>query len=64
VIVHAPSRDEAIETMLKTLGAARIEGIATTIAMQIAVLDSPEFRAGKYDTRSIPGWKSATGASR
>jgi acetyl-CoA carboxylase biotin carboxylase subunit len=56
VIVHAPTREQAIETMLRTLRATRIEGIATTIPLHLAVLDSPEFRRGQYDTRSIPGW--------
>jgi acetyl-CoA carboxylase biotin carboxylase subunit len=56
VIVHAPTRDKAIETMLRTLRASNIEGIATTIPLHLAVLDSPQFRRGQYDTKSIPGW--------
>jgi acetyl-CoA carboxylase biotin carboxylase subunit len=55
VIAHAPSRAQAIETMLNTLRATRIEGIATTIPLSIAVLESAEFRSGEYDTRTIPG---------
>jgi acetyl-CoA carboxylase biotin carboxylase subunit len=56
VIAHAGTRDEAIETMLRGLRAARVEGIASTIPLAIAVLESPEFRSGRYDTRAIPGW--------
>ncbi|QDV06415.1 2-oxoglutarate carboxylase small subunit [Planctomycetes bacterium Poly30] len=56
VIVHAATRADAITTMENTLGAARIEGIATTIPLHLAVLGSPEFRSGQYDTRTIPGW--------
>jgi acetyl-CoA carboxylase biotin carboxylase subunit len=54
VIVHAATRDEAIETMLRTLRATKIEGIATTVALHLRVLDSAAFRSGQYDTRSIP----------
>ena len=56
VIVHAADRERAIETMARTLGAARISGVATTIPLHLAVLASAEFRSGDYDTRSIPGW--------
>ncbi len=56
VIVHAATRAEAITTMQNTLGAARIEGIATTIPLHLAVLSSSEFQSGQYDTRTIPGW--------
>ena len=56
VIVHAADRAQAIATMQNTLQAARIEGIKTTIPLHLAVLASPEFQSGQYDTRSIPGW--------
>ena len=39
--------------------AARIEGVATTIPLHLAVLASAEFRRGDYDTASIPGWGAA-----
>ncbi len=56
VISHGDTRDEAIETMLRALQASRVEGVSTTIPLHLAVLDSPEFRSGEYDTGSIPGW--------
>ncbi|HTF88724.1 MAG TPA: biotin carboxylase N-terminal domain-containing protein [Planctomycetota bacterium] len=56
LIAHAPTRELTIQTLLLALRAARIDGVATTIPLQIAVLESPEFRAGTYDTRAIPGW--------
>ena len=56
VIAHGETRDEAIETMLATLREARIEGVSTTTPLHLAVLMSPEFRRGEYDTASIPGW--------
>jgi acetyl-CoA carboxylase biotin carboxylase subunit len=58
VLVHAPTRAAAIETMLRTLRAARVEGVHTTIPVHLAVLDSAEFRSGRYDTQSLPGWKA------
>ncbi len=56
VIAWGETREQAIETMLGALRGARIEGVSTTIPLHMAVLESPEFRAGEYDTRSIPGW--------
>jgi acetyl-CoA carboxylase biotin carboxylase subunit len=58
VIAHGKTREEAIATMLRTLAESKVEGVPTTIPLHIAVLDSAEFRAGKYDTRALPGWKS------
>jgi acetyl-CoA carboxylase biotin carboxylase subunit len=62
VIAHGRTREEAIATLLRALSESRIEGVPTTLPLHLAVLDSAEFRAGKYDTRSIPGWKSAAPA--
>ena len=56
VIVHADTRDEAIDRMLRALGAMKVEGVKTTIPMHQKVLDSADFRASKHDTRKIPGW--------
>jgi acetyl-CoA carboxylase biotin carboxylase subunit len=56
VIAHAPTREKAIETMLRALAGARVEGVATTIPLHLAVLPSAEFASGKYDTSGIPGW--------
>ncbi len=64
VIAHGDTRHAAIDTLLATLAAARIEGVATTIPLHLAVLDSREFRSGAYDTSRIPGWKAAPAARR
>ena len=56
VIAHGETRAEAIETLRRALSAARIEGVATTIPLHLAVLGSSEFASGAYDTRSVPGW--------
>ncbi len=56
IICWGEDRSAAIETMKRTLTAARCEGVHTTIPLHLAVLDSEEFRSGNYDTRSLPGW--------
>jgi acetyl-CoA carboxylase biotin carboxylase subunit len=56
LIAWGETRDRAIETMLACLRAARIEGVATTIPVHLAVLASDAFRRGHYDTSAIPGW--------
>jgi len=56
VIAHGKTRADAIETLSRTLSAARVEGVATTIPLHLAVLASDEFRRGRYDTSSVPGW--------
>ncbi|HEX6883424.1 MAG TPA: biotin carboxylase N-terminal domain-containing protein [Planctomycetota bacterium] len=64
VIAHADTRAAAIETLARALGAARIEGVATTIPLHLAVLASEDFRSGQYDTGSIPGWPPARAKTR
>jgi len=55
-IAWGENRAQAIETMLACLRAARVDGVATTIPLHLAVLESEAFRTGRYDTSSIPGW--------
>ncbi|NTW49875.1 MAG: acetyl-CoA carboxylase biotin carboxylase subunit [Chlorobiales bacterium] len=50
LIVHAHSRDEAIERMLRALDEFIIEGIKTTIPFHKRVMQSRLFRSGQYDT--------------
>jgi len=59
VIVTAPDRDAAITRMIAALSAFQVAGVPTTIPMHLAILASGAFRAGHYDTRSIPGWPPA-----
>jgi acetyl-CoA carboxylase biotin carboxylase subunit len=55
LIAHGETRERAIETMINALGASRVEGVATTLALHRAVLESREFLANDYDTTRIPG---------
>ncbi|MCW8140883.1 MAG: ATP-grasp domain-containing protein [Planctomycetota bacterium] len=58
VIAHAPDRPACIARLQAALGALEVEGVPTTRPLFQAVLESPAFRDGRYDTRAIPGWRS------
>ncbi|HEY5313389.1 MAG TPA: acetyl-CoA carboxylase biotin carboxylase subunit, partial [Pirellulales bacterium] len=53
LIVHQPTRDEAIRCMLRALGEFRVEGIKTTISRQRDILGHAAFREGTVDTTFI-----------
>ena len=48
VIVHAPSRPEAIARMRRALAEFAIQGVSTTVPLHQRVLEAPEFQAGDY----------------
>ncbi len=48
LIVHAPSRAEAIARMRRALAEFAILGISTTVSLHERILASPEFQAGDY----------------
>lgn len=50
VIVHRPTREEAIACMLRSLSEFTIEPIKTTIPFLRRVLSHPEFKEGTIDT--------------
>ena len=51
LIVHARTRDVAIARMKRALEAMVIEGIKTTIPLQLEIMDDPFFRSGEYSTK-------------
>ena len=53
LIVHRPTREEAIETMLRSLSELRISGIKTTADFHKIVLKQPEFVSGTVDTKWV-----------
>lgn len=53
LIVHAPTRAEAIDRMQRALAELRIEGVATTAKFHRAVLAEPAFIAGDVTTRWV-----------
>jgi len=48
LIVHAPTRDEAIARMDRSLLEFAIHGIKTTIPLHRRIIAAPDFRAGDY----------------
>jgi acetyl-CoA carboxylase, biotin carboxylase subunit len=61
LIVLGRDREDARQRMLTALRGVKCEGVATTVPMHIAVLESDAFRNSDYDTRSIPGWPDLQG---
>lgn len=49
LIVHAPTRDEAIARMRRSLMEFAIQGIKTTIPLHRRIMEAPEFKAGDYN---------------
>ncbi|MEM8607652.1 MAG: biotin carboxylase N-terminal domain-containing protein [Myxococcota bacterium] len=58
VIAWGDDRNDACDRLTAALRGLRCEGIHTTVPMHLAVLDSPDFRNNRYDTRAVPGWSS------
>ncbi len=48
LIVHAPTRPEAIARMRRALGEFAIQGIKTTLPLHRRIMEAPEFLAGDY----------------
>ena len=53
LIVHRPTRTEAIATMRRALRELQVEGIATTASFHDTVLQHPEFLDGRVDTKFV-----------
>ncbi|NIK74128.1 propionyl-CoA carboxylase alpha chain [Thermonema lapsum] len=53
LIVHAPSRQEAIDRMLRAIGEYKITGIATTLDFCAFALQHPAFTDGSFDTNFV-----------
>ena len=48
LIVHAPTRPEAISRMRRALAEFAIQGIKTTLPLHRRIVDAPDFQAGDY----------------
>ena len=51
LIVHARTRDLAIARMRRALEAMVVEGIKTTIPLQIKIMNDADFQAGNFSTK-------------
>lgn len=53
LLVHQPTRAEAIQSMARALRELRIEGIRTTVPFHRQLLNDPAFREGRMDTKYV-----------
>jgi acetyl-CoA carboxylase biotin carboxylase subunit len=53
LIVHQPTRQEAIAAMQRSLAELRIEGIRTTVPLHQKILNHPAFQEARLDTTFI-----------
>jgi acetyl-CoA carboxylase biotin carboxylase subunit len=53
LLVHQPTRAEALAVMRRALGEFVVEGIHTTIPLHRAIFNHPRFVAGQVDTTFI-----------
>ncbi|MFQ3580958.1 acetyl-CoA carboxylase biotin carboxylase subunit [Chloracidobacterium validum] len=53
LIVHAPTRDQAVARMRRALDTFVIEGIKTTIPLHQRIMDSEIFKSGHFSTRFL-----------
>jgi len=53
LIVHQPTRTEAIACMKRALRELRIEGVKTTVPLHLDILDHPAFCESRVDTTFI-----------
>ena len=59
LLVHRPTREEAIRTMMRALDEFVIEGPKTTIPLQREVLEQGEFQKAEHDTKFLERFLSA-----
>jgi acetyl-CoA carboxylase biotin carboxylase subunit len=51
LIVHAPTRDEAVATLADAIDHFVVEGVPTTLPLHRAIISHPDFIANQIDTR-------------
>ncbi len=61
LIVHAPTRQEAIMKMRWALAEFLVEGVDTNIDFQLSLLHNPAFERGEYDIGFLGRWMKEKG---
>jgi acetyl-CoA carboxylase biotin carboxylase subunit len=56
LIVHAEDRPSAIARMRRALKELRVEGVHTTRALHLKLMDEPRFARAQFDTNFLEGW--------
>lgn len=59
LIVHAPTREQAIMRMRRALGEIRIEGVSTNLPLHREILEDPAFSEGGTDIHYLEHWLAA-----
>ena len=59
LIVTAPDRSAAIRRAIRAIDEFVVEGIETSLPLQRILLNTPEFRDGRFHTRFIDTWLKA-----
>ena len=59
LIVHAPTRPQALARMRRALSEFAIQGIKTTLPLHRRILDAPEFIAGDYNIHWLENFVAA-----
>ncbi|WP_435640504.1 acetyl-CoA carboxylase biotin carboxylase subunit [Micavibrio aeruginosavorus] len=49
LIVHGRNRDECIRRMRRAIGETVVEGVKTTLPLQMWIMEQPEFTSGEYN---------------
>jgi acetyl-CoA carboxylase biotin carboxylase subunit len=63
LMVHARDRPEAIARMRRCLDATIVEGIKTNVPLHRAIMDDPDFQAGRVDTRFLERYQPQKAAA-
>jgi acetyl-CoA carboxylase biotin carboxylase subunit len=56
LLVHQPTREQAVAVMRRALGEFGVEGLRTTIPLHRAILSAPPFLEGRVDTTWLERW--------
>src|SRR5688500_12077686 len=59
LMTHGRDRAEAIARMRRSLEVMVVEGIKTNIPLHLKILEDPDFRAGRIDTRFMERYQAA-----
>jgi acetyl-CoA carboxylase biotin carboxylase subunit len=67
LLVHAPTRSEAMAVMRRALDELQVEGIATTLPLHRRIFRNPDFAEGRVDTTWVervllPGGRPGSGS--
>jgi acetyl-CoA carboxylase biotin carboxylase subunit len=63
IITYGRDRQEAIARMRRTLEMTVIEGIKTNVALQLRIINEPDFQAGRLSTAFMDRFAPAAPAA-